>query len=257
MATSFANLFYQGSQAGVAYWDEERRAASFQYTPEFVRSGVELAPLMMPLRNAPYQFTNLHESFGGLPGLLADSLPDVYGNTLIDDWLRQQGRVPADFSPVERLCYVGNRGMGALGFRPGLRPERSAAEQLDVDRLVELACKVLADRKGLAVDLDEDGLNEILRVGTSAGVTVQTLLKFAIFFSTLSLLLSFFLPTSLLRWLNWLLIVTVMLSLQVISITQPMLLSWDLPKDWSCLIKKPTKRALLFWRNSAWTLVST
>ena len=169
MATSFANLFYQGSQAGVAYWDEDRRAASFQYTPEFVRSGVELAPLMMPLRNAPYQFTNLHESFGGLPGLLADSLPDVYGNTLIDDWLRQQGRVPADFSPVERLCYVGNRGMGALEFRPGLRPERSAAEQLDVDRLVELAGKVLADRKGLAVDLDEDGLNEILRVGTSAG----------------------------------------------------------------------------------------
>lgn len=169
MATVFANVFYQGDQAGVAYWDAERRVASFQYTPEFVRRGVELAPLMMPLRNAPYQFVNLHESFGGLPGLLADCLPDVYGNTLIDDWLRQQGRSPEDFSPVERLCYVGNRGMGALEFRPSLRPERSAAEQVDVDQLAELATKVLADRKGLSVDLDEQGLNEILRVGTSAG----------------------------------------------------------------------------------------
>jgi len=169
MATSFANVFYRREPVGVAYWDAARRAASFQYTPEFVRHGVELAPLMMPLREAPYQFANLHESFGGLPGLLADSLPDVYGNTLIDDWLRQQGRVPDNFSPVERLCYVGNRGMGALEFRPGLRPERSAAEAVDVDRLVELAAKVLADRKGLSVDLDEQGLNEILRVGTSAG----------------------------------------------------------------------------------------
>ena len=169
MATSFASVFYRREQVGVAYWDAARRAASFQYTPEFVRHGIELAPLMMPLREAPYQFTNLHESFGGLPGLLADCLPDVYGNTLIDDWLRQQGRLPDNFSPVERLCYVGNRGMGALEFRPGLRSERSVAESVDIDRLVELAAKVLADRKGLSVDLDEQGLNEILRVGTSAG----------------------------------------------------------------------------------------
>ena len=169
MATAFANVMIHGKPVGVAYWDAARRAASFQYTPEFVRGGVELAPLMMPLRAAPYQFPNLHESFGGLPGLLADCLPDVYGNTLINDWLRQQGRSPHDFSPVERLCYVGNRGMGALEFRPALRAERSGPERVDMDRLVELAATVLADRKGLAVDLDEEGLNEILRVGTSAG----------------------------------------------------------------------------------------
>jgi serine/threonine-protein kinase HipA len=169
MATVFTNVFYRGRQIGVAYWDASRRTAIFQYLPEFVRSGVELAPLMMPLREAPYQFANRHESFSGLPGLLADCLPDVYGNTLIDDWLRQQRRSPEEFSPVERLCYVGNRGMGALEFRPGLRPDRSSAEQVHVGRLVELAAKVLADRKGLTVDLDEAGLNEILRVGTSAG----------------------------------------------------------------------------------------
>lgn len=169
MAASFANLFYQGDPVGVAHWDASRRVTTFQYMPEFVRKGVELAPLMMPLRDAPYQFANLHESFGGLPGFLADCLPDVYGNTLIDDWLRQQGRVPEEFSPVERLCYVGNRGMGALEFRPGLRANQTKAEHVDVGRLVELASMVLAERNGLAVEFDEEGLNDILRVGTSAG----------------------------------------------------------------------------------------
>lgn len=169
MKAAFANVLYQDAKVGVAYWDASKRVASFQYTPEFVGKGIELAPLMMPLRNAPYQFSNVHESFGGLPGLLADCLPDVYGNTLIDDWLRQQGRSPEDFSPVERLCYVGVRGMGALEFRPGLRPERSKAERVDVEHLVELAAKVLADRQGLSVDLSGEGLDEILRVGTSAG----------------------------------------------------------------------------------------
>lgn len=169
MTASFANLFYQGDPVGVAHWDASRRVATFQYRPEFIRRGIELAPLMMPLRNAPYQFTNLHESFGGLPGLLADGLPDVYGNTLIDDWLRQQGRVPSAFSPVERLCYVGNRGMGALEFRPGLRANQTTAELVDIGRLVELASMVLAERNGLAVEFDEEGLNDILRVGTSAG----------------------------------------------------------------------------------------
>ncbi|MBM3853827.1 MAG: type II toxin-antitoxin system HipA family toxin [Verrucomicrobia bacterium] len=170
MAHSFADVRYQGVKAGVAYWDATRRLGVFEYTPQFVRSGVELAPLMMPLRAGPYQFANLHDSFGGLPGLLADSLPDTYGNALINDWLRQQGRSPEDFSPVERLCYIGNRGMGALEFRPSLRKESSKSERVEVDRLVELASAALARREGLAVGLgSEEELNEILRVGTSAG----------------------------------------------------------------------------------------
>jgi serine/threonine-protein kinase HipA len=170
MAHPFADVYYQGVKAGVAYWDATRRLAAFEYTPKFVRSGVELAPLMMPLRSGPYQFANLHESFGGLPGLLADSLPDTYGNALINDWLRQQGRSPADFSPVERLCYIGNRGMGALEFRPSLRDRNSKSERVEVDRLVELASAALARREDLTVGLgSEEELNEILRVGTSAG----------------------------------------------------------------------------------------
>ena len=168
-AQTIADVLYRGDKAGVVYWDEDRRVAVFQYTPEFVRRGIELAPVKMPLRKAPYQFPDLHESFSGLPGLLADCLPDTYGNTLIDDWLRSQNRVIKEFSPVDRLCYMGRRGMGALEFRPVLREMSSVAEQVDVGHLVELAATVLAQRKDLFVGLDESGLNEILRVGTSAG----------------------------------------------------------------------------------------
>jgi serine/threonine-protein kinase HipA len=170
MAHSFADVFYQGTKAGVTYWDADRRLAVFEYTPEFIKTGIELAPLKMPLRAGPYQFPNLHESFSGLPGLLADSLPDTYGNTLINAWLRQQGRNPQDFSPVERLCYIGNRGMGALEFRPGLRGKSSKAEKVEVDKLVELAAKALSQKYALPTEFDDqEDLAEILRVGTSAG----------------------------------------------------------------------------------------
>lgn len=170
MAASIANVFYQGAKAGVVFWDAVRRYAVFEYTPEFIRDGVELAPLKMPLRPGPFQFANLHESYFGLPGLLSDCLPDAYGNTLIDAWLRQQGRQPADFSPVERLCYMGNRGMGALEFKPGLRDKSSVSERVDIDKLVELASRALSQKDGLATELQsEENLQEILRVGTSAG----------------------------------------------------------------------------------------
>ena len=170
MATQFANVFYQGEKAGVVFWDAERRLAISEYTPEFIRDGVELAPLKMPLRAGPFQFPNQHESYSGLPGLLADSLPDTYGNTLINEWLRQQGRDPSDFTPVERLCYIGNRGMGALEFRPGMRDRMSRAEVVEVDKLVELASRALARKNTLSTELeDAEDLTEILRVGTSAG----------------------------------------------------------------------------------------
>ena len=170
MSKAFADVYFQNEKAAVVYWDDSTSAAAFQYTPSFIKKGIELAPIQMPLRSEPYQFTNLHESFAGLPGLLADCLPDTYGNALIDEWLRQQGRKPEDFTPVERLCYIGNRGMGALEFRPGLRPKSSKAEKIEIDHLVELASKALASKEGLSTSLQDDkDLNEILRVGTSAG----------------------------------------------------------------------------------------
>lgn len=165
-----ADVLYHDAKVAAVFWDAERRVAVFEYTPEWIASGIELAPLQLPLRKGPRQFPQLHASFSGLPGLLADCLPDTYGHTLIDEWIRRQGRDPHDFSPVERLCYVGRRGMGALEFRPHLRKGPSKAEKIDVDRLVELASEALQTKEGLSSTLqNEDDLNEILRVGTSAG----------------------------------------------------------------------------------------
>lgn len=165
-----ADVIYNGRKAAVVYWDTNLRTAAFEYTPEFLRDGVELAPLKMPLRAGAYQFNNLHESYSGLPGMLADCLPDTYGNALINEWLRRQQRSPDDFSPVERLCYIGDRGMGALEFRPSLRPRSSKAEQVHIDKLIELASIALTNKEGLSAQLcDEESLKEILRVGTSAG----------------------------------------------------------------------------------------
>jgi serine/threonine-protein kinase HipA len=170
MAIQLADVFYLNTKVGVVFWDAPRHVAVFEYTPEFIATDTELAPLHMPLRAAPYQFPNLHDSYMGLPGLLAESLPDTYGNVLINEWVRRQGRAPSQFSPVERLCYMGDRGMGALEFRPGLRERATRAESIDVDRLVALASEALAAKEGLSTDLqNEDDLNDILSVGTSAG----------------------------------------------------------------------------------------
>lgn len=148
--------------------------AAFQYEPEFVRSGIELSPVTMPLSNRVYEFPELApNTFHGLPGLLADALPDKFGNALVDAWLATQGRTPASFDAVERLCYTGTRGMGALEFAPGLGPKPRKAIKIEIDALVRLASDVLSHRDKIKVSFRtarrQLALQEILRVGTSAG----------------------------------------------------------------------------------------
>ena len=146
--------------------------ADFQYDPAFARSGIEVAPLMMPLSGRVFRFPELSpQSFHGLPGMLADSLPDKFGNALIDAWLATQGRAPGSLNAVERLCYAGTRGMGALEFLPVLGPKARDSQKLHVDQLVKLASEVLSHRGDLGVHFrDKAGaLRDILRVGTSAG----------------------------------------------------------------------------------------
>lgn len=172
--STLAEVILWGSRIGVVELPDGERTATFQYDPEFLQSGIEVAPLVMPLRAAPYSFPALAEqSFHGLPGLLADSLPDKYGDALIDAWLATQGRRPDDFNAVERLSYTGARGMGALEFRPVTGPSTPASTPVDIDALVELASQVLTHRKTLNVTFAGDdkaaALREILRVGTSAG----------------------------------------------------------------------------------------
>lgn len=163
-----------GRTIGAVTLDDGRDVAAFQYDPTFARSGIELSPLVMPLSDRVYEFPALpRHTFHGLPGLLADSLPDTFGNALIDAWLATEGRTPDSFGPVERLCYTGTRGMGALEFAPVLGPRTRASREINLDALVQLASDVLTHRNDLRGHFHASSatqtLQDILRVGTSAG----------------------------------------------------------------------------------------
>ena len=170
MIVTTARVLLFGTHVASVAWDDERELGIFEYDPDFLPSGIEIAPLTMPLGSGTFSFADLsRETFKGLPGLLADSLPDKFGNLLIDRWLAEQGRTPKSFNPVERLCYLGSRGMGALEFEPAMTDERPSTE-IDVAELVDLANRALASRGELNVSLSgNDALADIIRVGTSAG----------------------------------------------------------------------------------------
>lgn len=169
-----ARVLLWGSLIGAITWLEDREIGVFQYSPGFLRSGIEPAPLSMPLAEFPYEFPALaRNTFKGLPGLLADSLPDRFGNAVIDAWLASQGRTAASFHPVERLWYMGSRGMGALEFEPATLVAPNSKHSVDVASLVDLANQILDERAGLrgvlSSDDDREAINDMLRVGTSAG----------------------------------------------------------------------------------------
>jgi len=171
---TLARIVIWGTQIGAVVLPEDSKVASFEYDPGFLGSAIELSPLTMPLGRRVYSFPTLPQaSFHGLPGLLADSLPDRFGNALIDTWLAAQGRLPESFNAVERLCYTGRRGMGALEFHPIAGPRADHPKLLQIDRLVALANEVLSTRGDISGTLSGRGrtelLADILRVGTSAG----------------------------------------------------------------------------------------
>lgn len=172
--SSIAEVRLWGRTIGAVTLGDGDDVAAFQYDPAFARSGIEIAPLVMPLAERVYTFPELaRATFHGLPGLLADSLPDRFGQALIDAWLAQQGRVPESFNAIERLCYTGRRGMGALEFAPVMGPKASEGRRIEIDALAELAGDILSRRRALEVSFDDAGreraMAEILRVGTSAG----------------------------------------------------------------------------------------
>jgi serine/threonine-protein kinase HipA len=173
VTTATARLW--GTTIGYVSQDQSERFARFEYDPDFVDFGIEPAPLQMPLRKRYiYQFQDLHpRSFHGLPGMLADSLPDRYGNRLINVWLAQTGRKAENFNSVDRLCYTGMRGMGALEFEPAIGDATTADKIVEVEELIKLASMAFASKESLATrltsDADQNALLDILSVGTSAG----------------------------------------------------------------------------------------
>ncbi len=172
--TAVAEVKLWGRTIGAVSLGDGDDVAAFEYDSAFAQSGIEVAPIAMPLSRRVYSFPGLaRNTFVGLPGLLADSLPDKFGNALIDAWLATQGRQPASYNAVERLCYTGERGMGALEFAPAIGPKARQANRIQIDKLVELASDVLAHRNNLQVSFAdesrEQALGDILRVGTSAG----------------------------------------------------------------------------------------
>lgn len=162
---------------GAIFWDEERQLALFEYTPEWVKTGIELAPLRMPLnaRQRIFSFPELRahmDCFHGLPGLLADALPDRYGHALIHRWLEQQGRSKDSMNPAELLCFMGSRGMGALCFSPSMWNEKQQSTRIEVEELVNASKEALAEKSAFEANLDKDrekSLRYLLRIGTSAG----------------------------------------------------------------------------------------
>jgi len=166
-----------GKTIGAVLLKDGEQFASFEYEKAFQQSGIQVSPITMPLGNTVYRFPALSlHTFHGLPGLLADSLPDRFGNAVIDAWLAKQGRTPQSFNPVERLCYTGERGMGALEFFPVVDQGKPSSSILEIEQLVQLASEILSERKSLSVALPDNdpfsekaAMRQILQVGTSAG----------------------------------------------------------------------------------------
>ena len=162
------------TRIGAVVLEDGNRNTVFRYDPKFANSGIEVSPLKMPLSVESYRFPDLSwETFHGLPGLLSDSLPDKFGNNLITIWLSEQGRSNDSLSSVERLCYTGKRGMGALEYEPVIGPDSTVNETLHVGRLADLASKILLHRTELKTNFltgdDTAAMAQILQVGTSAG----------------------------------------------------------------------------------------
>jgi len=177
--TAFVKIW--GQTVGAVAWDERQGLASFEYEPKFKSKNIDLAPIKMPIKSNQkiFSFPELrpsknseYDTFKGLPGLLADVLPDKYGNQLINIWLAQNGRPENSMNPIEQLCFIGTRGMGALEFEPTQLKSTKKTFQVEIKSLVDIAQRILAKREEFETNLDKDeqqAVIEILKIGTSAG----------------------------------------------------------------------------------------
>lgn len=169
---------YKGEPVGALSYNTGDTAARFEYLAEFVEKDIPLAPLTMPAEKGRiYSFPGLNwDTFRGLPGMLADSLPDDFGNAVLNQWVAQQPDRTEPLSPLERLQYTGERGMGALEYHPARKKQTTANNRdIELESLMKLAQEVLDSRTGFRQRThfddvaDKEMMQALLAVGTSAG----------------------------------------------------------------------------------------
>lgn len=177
MVMEVINVTYDGHQVGALSFDTNKGIGAFEYAPDFVAKGIELSPIKMPLSTRIYSFPELDfNTFKGLPGLIADSLPDDFGHAVLNAWVAGQGRSPDDITPLQRLQFTGKRGMGALEYAPATQLRSlNASQPVDIQSLVSIAQEILDARGRFNIQLSQHGREDraammsLLSVGMSAG----------------------------------------------------------------------------------------
>lgn len=177
MVMEVINVNSKGHEVGAVSFDTETGIGAFEYTPSFIKLGIELSPIKMPLSRQVYSFPQLDfNTYKGLPGLIADSLPDDFGNAVLNAWVASNGKAPADITPLQRLQFTGKRGMGALEYAPATRLKNlNASQKIEIESLVGIAQEILDTRSSFTVELsrsgqeDREAMMSLLSVGMSAG----------------------------------------------------------------------------------------
>lgn len=171
---AFVNMWNR--RIGAIAWNPETGLGTFQYDKDFLKLDLDLSPILMPISQGERFFSfpeNIeNNTFKGLPGLIADVLPDKYGNALINTWLAREGRPTNSLNPVETLCFIGERGMGALEFEPVQPKPKNTSVKIELSNLIEIAEAILSGKKDFIANLNKDeekALFEILKIGSSAG----------------------------------------------------------------------------------------
>ncbi|MBN0986749.1 type II toxin-antitoxin system HipA family toxin [Amphritea pacifica] len=177
MVMQVVRVLYHDQEAGAVSFDTDTGVGAFEYSPAFIQSGIELSPIKMPLSRRIYSFPELeYATFKGLPGLIADSLPDDFGNAVLNAWVSSQGKQPGDITPLQRLQFTGTRGIGALEYAPATRLKKlNASQQVEIESLVAIAQEILDNHHDFSVELSREGQENreamlaLLSVGMSAG----------------------------------------------------------------------------------------
>lgn len=171
------NIKYQDQDVGAVSYDTDTGIGAFEYSTAFISTGINLSPIKMPLTKRIYTFPGLgYETFKGLPGMIADSLPDDFGNAVLNAWIAEHGKNPGDITPLERLKFTGKRGMGALEYTPATQLKHlNSSQQIEIKSLVNIAQEILDDHEQFNVELnkagkeDKEAMMALFSVGMSAG----------------------------------------------------------------------------------------